>query len=303
MSNQSRGVLYAAITAFFWGLLAIALKVAVQKLDSLTIVWLRFFIAFVGVLIWQLYTRPAALKVLIKPPLILVIAAIALSLNYLGFMMGIYYTTPNNAQLFIQVGPILLAISGFLLFRERFSPLQMTGFFIALIGFLFFYSDQLGAFMDEKERYNLGVLLTIGGAVAWTIYAVLQKILVRSHPAPMLNLFLFGLPSLIYLPFIDLSPVFQVHWSWWLLFLFLGANTLISYSTLAEAFKYLEASKVSVIIFVNPIITFLIMGVLTYLRVDWITNERFSMLTLLGAALVIFGALLVIRKKRKILSE
>jgi len=114
----------------------------------------------------------------------------------------------------------------------------------------------------------------------------------------MLNLFLFGLPTLIYLPFIDLSPIFELHWTWWLLLLFLGANTLISYSTLAEAFKYIEASKVSVIIFVNPIFTFLIMGVLTYLRVDWITHERFSLLTLLGAALVISGAFFVIRKKR-----
>jgi len=135
MSNQSKGILYAAITAFFWGLLAIALKVAVQKVDSLTIVWLRFFIAFIGVLIWQLWSRPASLKILIKPPLILVMAAIALSWNYLGFMLGIYYTTPNNAQLFIQTGPMLLALSGFLLFKERFSRLQMAGFIVALLGF------------------------------------------------------------------------------------------------------------------------------------------------------------------------
>jgi drug/metabolite transporter (DMT)-like permease len=299
MQDQTKGIIYSAITAFFWGLLAIALKVAVQEVDPKTIVWLRFFIAFLFILGWQLYQNPRALKIMISPPLLLVIAAIALSWNYLGFMLGIHYTTPSNAQLFIQFGPMLLALSGFLFFKERFSRIQLAGFVIALFGFAFFYGDQLLAFFEGKKQYNLGVLFTLSGAVAWTIYAVLQKILVRRFPPPMLNLFLFGLPILLYLPFINLAPVFKLNWEWALLLLFLGANTFISYSTLAEALRYIEASKVSVIIFLNPIITFIIMGLLTYLGVDWITHERFSLITILGAVFVISGAFLVVRKKKQ----
>ncbi len=300
MSDQTKGIVYSAITAFFWGLLAIALKVAVQEVDPKTIVWLRFFIAFLFILGWQLYQNPKSIKIMISPPLLLVLAAVALSWNYLGFMLGIHYTTPSNAQLFIQFGPMLLALSGFLVFKERFTRLQMAGFIVALLGFSFFYGDQLLAFFEGKKQYNLGVLLTLSGAVAWTVYAILQKMLVKRFSAPALNLFLFGLPSILYLPFIDLSPIFQLNWTWWLLLFFLGANTLISYSTLAEALRYIEASKVSVIIFLNPIITFTIMGILTYLNVDWITHERFSLITVLGAVLVISGAFMVVRKKKKV---
>lgn len=46
MSNQSKGIIYAAVTAFFWGFLAIALKVAVREVDPKAIVWFRFFVAF-----------------------------------------------------------------------------------------------------------------------------------------------------------------------------------------------------------------------------------------------------------------
>lgn len=299
MPDQTKGIIYSAITAFLWGLLAIALKVAVQEVDPKTIVWLRFFIAFVFILGWQLYRNPGAVKIFVAPPLLLIVAAVALSWNYLGFMLGIHYTTPSNAQLFIQFGPMLLALSGFLFFKEKLSRLQMTGFLIALLGFAFFYGDQLLAFFEGKEQYNLGVLLTLSGAVAWTVYAVLQKILVRTHPAPTLNLFLFGFPTLIYLPFINPGSLLQLNWAWWLLMLFLGANTLISYSTLAEALRYIEASKVSVIIFINPIITFILMGLLTYFSVDWIVHERFSPITILGALIVISGAFLVVRKKKK----
>lgn len=299
MSNQTKGVIYAVVTAFFWGFLAIALKIAVREVDPKTVVWFRFFVAFIILLGWQLYHQPASLKIFVKPPLLLVIAALGLSWNYLGFMLGIHYTTPSNAQLFIQFGPITLALAGFIIFKERLTRFQMSGFFIALLGFAFFYSDQLHAFFEGKDQYNIGVLFTISGALAWALYAVMQKQLVVKYPASMLNLFLFGIPSLIYLPIINLSPVFQLHWTWWLLLLFLGANTLIAYSCLAQALRLINASKVSVIIFLNPIITFITMDILTRLNVDWVSHERFSPITILGALLVISGALLVVRKPRK----
>jgi drug/metabolite transporter (DMT)-like permease len=299
MSNQTKGVIYAAVTAFFWGFLAIALKVAVREVDPKTIVWFRFFVAFTFLLGWQLYRNPSSLKILIKPPLLLIIAAIGLSWNYLGFMLGVHYTTPSNAQLFIQFGPMMLALSGFVIFKEKLSRMQMIGFFVALFGFAFFYNDQLRAFFEGKEQYNLGVLLTLSGALAWTVYAVMQKKLVVNYSAPMLNLFLFGFPTLIYLPVIELTPVFELHWTWWLLLIFLGVNTLIAYSSLAQALRFIEASKVSVIIFLNPIITFITMGILTYLSVDWIAHERFSPVTILGASLVITGAFLVVKKSKK----
>lgn len=300
MPDHTKGVIYSAITAFLWGLLAIGLKVAVQEVDPVTVVWLRFFIAFIFILGWVLYRNPENVKILITPPLFLILAAVALSWNYLGFMLGIHYTTPSNAQLFIQAGPMLLALSGLVIFKENFARLQIAGFTVAVLGFGFFYGDQLMAFFEGKEQYNLGVLLTLSGAGAWTIYAVLQKMLVKKYRPTVLNLFLFGFPSLIYLPFIDLSPVFRLSWEWWLLLLFLGANTLISYSTLAEALRHTDASKVSVIIFLNPIITFILMGILTHMQVDWITHERFSLITILGALLVITGAYLVVRKKKKV---
>ncbi|SHI65004.1 EamA domain-containing membrane protein RarD [Tangfeifania diversioriginum] len=298
MQNQTKGIIYACVTAFFWGFLAIALKVAVQEIEPITIVWFRFFIAFVILLGWQLYRSPSSLKILIKPPFLLVLAAIALSWNYLGFMLGINYTTPSNAQLFIQFGPLTLALAGFLIFKEKLSRRQMIGFFVALAGFAFFYRDQLLAFFDGKEQYNLGVLFTLSGALAWAAYATMQKKLVTVHPGQMLNLFLFGFPAVIYLPFINLAPVLQLHWTWWLLILFLGANTFIAYSSLAQALKFIEANKVSVIIFLNPIITFITMGILTSLEVSWISHERFSLTTILGAVLVISGAFLVVRKRK-----
>ncbi|HLN73541.1 MAG TPA: hypothetical protein VK205_09620, partial [Prolixibacteraceae bacterium] len=62
--------------------------------------------------------------------------------------------------------------------------------------------------------------------------------------------------------------------------------------------KYLEAGKVSIIIILNPIITFILMGILTFLSVDWIAGEHFSVLSITGALIALGGAILVIRKKK-----
>ncbi len=299
MTNNQKGIIYACITAFFWGFLAIVLKVAVQKVEPQTIVWFRFVVAFLFLASWQLSRNAQSLKILLRPPKILVIAAIALSWNYLGFMLGIHYTSPSNAQLFIQTGPILLALAGILFFKEQVRLQQAIGFSLAVIGFGLFYSQQIKLMIGQENQYNLGMLLTISGATAWSVYAILQKKLVQTHAPGVLNLFLFGFPALVYLPFVDFSTLAQLDWVWWALLIFLGLNTLIAYSSLAMALKYTEANKVSIIILLNPMITFITMGILTEIDVSWIDGERFSVHSLIGAAVVLAGAVLVVKKKHR----
>ncbi|WP_347840554.1 DMT family transporter [uncultured Draconibacterium sp.] len=299
MQNHTKGIVYAAITAFFWGFLAIALKVAVRKVDPVTVVWIRFVIAFVMLSVWQAASNPQAFKILTKPPLLLIFAALALSWNYMGYMLGIHHTTPSNAQLFIQTGPLILAIAGFVIFKEKLLRNQIIGFTIAILGFSFFYRDQLQAFFETAGTYKLGILFTLSGALAWAIYAILQKILVRNYSVDSLNLMLFGLPAIIYLPFVNFQQLLSLHWSWWFLLFFLGANTFIAYTCIGKALKYTEANKVSIIIILNPMITFITMGILTQLNVSWVEHERFSLITIIGALLVFSGAILVAKKTKK----
>lgn len=298
MQNHTKGLIYAGITALFWGVLAVALKVAVREVDAYTIVWFRFSLAFLPLLAWHVIYRPADLRILYKPPLILIVAAVALAYNYLGFMWGVQYTSPSNAQLFIQTGPILLTLSGLFFFRESITKKQAAGFLLALAGLLLFYNQQIGALAGGEKMYMKGVLLTISGAFTWSIYASLQKKLVVRHSTLALNLVLFGLPTLLYMPMANFGQLSQLSWWMWLIMAFLGINTLVAYTTLSVSLKYLEAGKVSIILIMNPIITFLIMGMLTEMNVSWIEGENFTLLSIAGAILVIAGAIMVVRKRR-----
>jgi drug/metabolite transporter (DMT)-like permease len=114
-----------------------------------------------------------------------------------------------------------------------------------------------------------------------------------------LNLIIYGFCSLAFLPFVEFSKFSFLNINDWLLLIFLGLNTLLAYGSLALAFKYTEANKVSVIITLNPIITFVVMMILGAYEVSWIDAENFSFLSLFGAGIVFTGASLVIIRKRK----
>jgi drug/metabolite transporter (DMT)-like permease len=126
----------------------------------------------------------------------------------------------------------------------------------------------------------------------------LQKNLILNYSVGTLNVFIFGLPVILFLPFADFASLTQLSLGYWILLVFLGANTLISYGCLSLALKYLEAGKVSIMLILNPIITFIAMGVFTWLQVSWIAPEHFSVLSVTGGLIALFGAILVVRKKR-----
>ena len=297
MKNDRIGILYACITALFWGFLAILLKVAVKRVDSITIVWFRFLFAFILLLIWELFRNPKEIKILVRPPKILVFAAIALTLNYLGYMFGIRFTTPGNGQIFAQAGPLLFTAGGIIIFKERLNKGQIIGFVLAITGFTLFYSQQIK--IVHLDNYNLGVVSVLTGALVWAIYALLQKKLVKTYSSNSLNLFLYALPATVLLPFTDVSPFLNFNIWWWLLLMLLGLNTLVAYGCLAQAIRYTEANKISIILLLNPIITFVLMGILAALDVTWIEGEHFTTLTIAGALIVLSGVSMVIYNNKQ----
>ena len=303
LSDKVKGIIYASITALLWGFLAIALKVSLEDLPPVSVVWFRFTFAFVLLALYFLITSRKQFGIFRKPPFILIVAGVMLGLNYLGFISGVHYTSPSNAQVFIQLGPVLFALSGIIIYREKVTWQNIAGFILVLGGLTLFYSEQIGQMLVVDRFYNRGIAWVIFGAVAWSVFATFQKKLVQSFSTGQLNMFIYGLCALLFLPFVDFDALPGLSWGMWLLLVFLGLNTLVAYGSLAMAIKYLEANKVSVIITLNPIITFITMAILGEMQVNWIAYEHFSVAGVLGAITLLSGALLVIlfsgRKKKR----
>jgi drug/metabolite transporter (DMT)-like permease len=299
MTTSPKGILYAVLTAILWGVIAIALKVSLSGLTAADITWFRFLLAFLSLGAFYYFRNPGYLRILRRPPILLIMASIFLATNYFGFIKGVELTSPSVAQIFIQLGPVLLAVSGVVFFHEKINYRQMTGLIIVLLGLIIFYNEQLHLVVADFGLWRRGILWVMIAAITWAIYSVLLKILVFKYPPMQLNLVIFGLPVLLYLPFINFSHFLNLDLVGWAILIFLGLNTLFAYGLLSMAIRYIEANKVSVILILNPILTFALMAIISNTDADWIKHEYYTFLTILGAIIVLAGAILAVIRKRR----
>lgn len=292
--DHRKGITYALITASFWGFMAIVLKFITYELPPLTVVWFRFFFAFLVLGLWTLIFRRADFNIFRKPPWLLFLAALFLALNYTGFIMGIKYVTPSSSQIFIQIGPVSFALAGILIFKEHVNWKHIVGFVFVLVGMGLFYSEQFKDLGEAAENLTLGMLLVLGGGLAWAAFTTSQKVLIKRMSPNQVNLFVYAACSLVLVPFAAFSELGGMPALNWMILIYLGLNTVIAYGALGLAIKYTEAARVSVIITLNPIITFITMAILSRMEVSWIEPESFTLIGWLGALTVIGGAVVVI---------
>jgi drug/metabolite transporter (DMT)-like permease len=293
-TNNRKGILYAIFTASLWGFMAIVLKVITYELSPVTVVWFRFIIAFLVLATWTLIFRRQDFRIFLKPPLLLLLAALFLALNYTGFIAGIKYVSPSASQIFIQIAPVSFALSGIIIFKEHVNWKHIVGFILVLAGIGLFYSETLRDLVTGGENFTLGMMLVLGGGLAWAAFATSQKALLQKIGPNQLNLFIYGACALALLPFVSFGQLKGMPMANWYILLYLGLNTVLAYGSLAIAIKNTEATRVSVIITLNPIITFITMAILSRMQVSWIEPESFSMLSILGALSVLGGAITVI---------
>ena len=142
-----------------------------------------------------------------------------------------------------------------------------------------------------------GNLIILGAALAWAIYAALQKLLTsRGHSPQDLNLVFYLLPALSLWPWTDFRLLAELSPGMWLLMAFLGANTLFAYGFLGEALKRLPAWQVSLIITLNPLITLTAMAALGTLELDWVPADHVGTLGYGAALMVVSGVIWVLLK-------
>jgi drug/metabolite transporter (DMT)-like permease len=179
-TDNRKGVLYAIFTASLWGFMAIVLKVITNEQPPVTVVWFRFFSAFIVLSIWTLLFRRSDFKIFRHPPLMLFLAALFLGMNYLGFITGIKYISPSSSQVFIQIAPVSFALSGIIIFREQVNWKHIVGFVLVLSGIGLFYSEQLRDLAGGGENFTLGMLLVLGGGLSWAVLPHFKRVWSKS---------------------------------------------------------------------------------------------------------------------------
>ena len=278
-------------TALFWATLPIALKIALEILDPITLTWFRFLVAAVVTLAWL--AARAGLRgygaLARRHWWMLGAAALLLVGNYVLYLLGVQYTTPANAQLLIQLAPLLMALGGIWVFGERFRAAQWLGLMLLVAGMGLFFADQLAA-SAKSPGYVLGSACVVLGAVVWAGYALLQKQLLLRLDSMQVLLLIYLVASVALLPFSHPAALLRLDGLHWAVLGYCALNTIGAYGAFAEALAHWEASRVSAILATTPL---LCIGAVTLVHLGWpqlLAAERISSLGWIGAALAVAGS-------------
>jgi drug/metabolite transporter (DMT)-like permease len=279
----------------FWGVLPLGLKLAVQRLDVLTVTWLRFALAFTLLLPYLILRHqvPSFAQFRQNTPWLLLTAILGLALNYGLFLQGLALTTASNAEVLIQLAPALLGLGGLVLFGERYTRRQWIGFSVLCLGLTLFFHDQIQALLTQIHQYFIGSLMIVLAAVVWVVYAFAQKYLLRQFASAQLMVLLYGGCLLTFTPFATMGELRSLGlWDWGIV-AFCGLNTLIAYGAFGEAMMHWEASRISAVVSVAPLVTLGCVQGFSALWPQWVRPEPLTILGWTGAIAVVLGSWLI----------
>jgi len=288
------GLALALVTAICWGVLPIALKLALEGMDAYTITWYRFAVAAVvlGTILAATHRLPSLGKLQRKGWILLAVALTGLVGNYILYLIALDHATPTVNQTVIQLSPICLLLGGLVFFKERFTSRQWLGFAVLIPGLLLFFNRRLPELTDLSGGLGLGVLLLVFASIVWAAYALAQKQLLKALNSQQILWVLYLAAVLMLWPWSRLGEIRGLDTLQMWMLIFSCANTLVAYGAFAEALEHWEVSRVSAVLSLAPLFTILGMWLVNTLAPGLLEREQLNAISVGGALLVVAGSAL-----------
>lgn len=303
------GLTLSLTTAFLWGLLPIALKGVLLQMDAITVTWYRFAVAAVFLLLYMaVRKRIPSLKALKGVAgLLMLIAILGLCANYVFYLFGVDLITPSSAQVMIQTAPMFMLLGGLVIFKESFNKWQWLGFASFVIGLILFFNMRFSEIMDNMDgAYTVGLFWMFLAAITWAAYALAQKQLLNNYSSNQIMFIIYITSVFILLPWSEPDQVMPLNTLGWGLLIFCCLNTIVAYGAFAEALAHWEATRVSAILALTPLVTIISMKVVAHFFPDYLPSEPLNALSIVGSVMVVVGSAttaLAGKKKSKLIKQ
>lgn len=290
--NWKLGLVLSLITTVMWGLLPVSMKLLLNEMDVYTVTWYRFASSalIIGLYLCIRGGLPSLKKLRGGYAWLMLIAITGICGNYLLYLIGLQMTSPSIAQVVIQLAPLLVILGGVVLFREKMNRTQALGVAVVIVGLLVFFNQRLPELVSPEGTNGAGVLIIIAAAVVWAAYALAQKQLLKVYTSQAIMLMLYSLATLIFLAPSQVGSVASLSGLGWAMLIFCSANTLIAYGCFAEALQQWQASRVSAVLAMAPLITLFTIKIIAWLRPEIALDDHIDGLAILGALMVVVGS-------------
>lgn len=217
------------------------------------------------------------------------LAFFGIVINQGCFMFGLNYTTSQHSVIIIALGPIIVLLLAVAMRLEHLTPAKILGMGISIFGVIALETERGG---PAHSPLLFGDIVTLIGAIGYSIYAVLGKRVVSYYDAFTLSAGTIAAAGVIMLPLAIRQSMrldwAGVGWAGWAGMAFMAIfSSVVAYTVFYWVLRYMEASRVSAIYYFQP--------PLVIVLASMILGERLSDHLLMGAALVLLGVYIIER--------
>lgn len=291
MKNTLLGSLYLILASSIWGGMYVVVKVVVSVIPPLELVWLRYLVAIVALLIVGFITRQ---KWRIEKRYFLLIIAIGIIGNAISIVAqetGTMLSTAQTGAIITSSTPAFMVIFARLILKERLTLKKGISVCLATIGVLLIVG--IG---DVNMSSTLGGIALFIAALTWALMSVLVKRLPSDYSQIVVTTYSILVALIVLTPFvlprlqeIDISQL--THPAIWGGLLYLGiVSTACGFLLWNRGLQMLNASSGGIFFFFQPVVGTLL---------GWlILGENIGVTFWIGSILIFTGVLLVIIKKK-----
>ena len=281
-NDRAAGHLLALVTITIWGTTFVATKTLLRDYDALQIMLMRFFLAWVVLLLLtRRIEKPAGLK---EEAGIFALSLSGVSLYYFFENTALTYTLASNVSILLAAAPILTAVlAHFFTKDEKLSGRIWAGFVIAIAGVVLVVFN--GTYVLKLNP--LGDALSILAAFSWGVYSVLLKGFVGRYSGLFLTRRMLFYAVLVTAPFAmwekGLPPLTPLaKWENLFCLLFLGIlGSALCYVAWNMAIRRIGLVNTNNYIYLNPFVTMVAAAI--------VLKERITGAGFVGAVLIVGG--------------
>jgi drug/metabolite transporter (DMT)-like permease len=291
MKNTLLGSIYLILASSIWGAMYVVVKIVVEVIPPLELVWIRYLVAILALLVIGFITRQ---KWRIEKRYFLIIIAIGVIGNTISIVAQEVGTMLSSAQMGAMITsstPAFMVIFARLILKERLTLKKGLSVCLATIGvFLIVGVGNL----DLSSK--LGGISLLIAALTWALMSVLVKRLPSDYSQIVVTTYSSLVAVIMLTPFvlprlhaINISEM--THPTIWGGLLYLGiVSTAGGFLLWNRGLQMLNASSGGIFFFFQPVVG----TVLGWL----ILGESIGVMFWIGSVLILIGVLFVIIEKK-----
>lgn len=215
-------------------------------------------------------------------------------LNQGCFSLGLNYTSSERSVLVVALAPIMILVLARLMGLESLTPAKTIGMIVAFAGVLLLETEtgSLG-----HTPLVVGDMITLLGVIGFSVFSVLSKRLLgdgraETYDSISFNTFTLVAAAIVFLPLAVRQGIHLdwagVGWAGWAGLLYMAIfSSILAYTLFYWILKYMEASRVAAVDYLQPFIVVLLSMVFL--------GERPTGHVISGGALVLLGVYLAER--------